>query len=353
VIEKTIFRSSCNWLLGDHLGSTSMVTDASGGMVSEVRYSAFGETRYQNGTLTTDYLYTGQREEAEIGLYYYVARWYDPAIGRFVQADSVVPDPGSALGFDRYAYVNNNPLKYVDPSGHWEEESKKQYCTGDGSFCLESGESIWGSFGVSLTSESGASWDNKESVQGALLKALIRVGFAFRNFFDNQGTIQEAFQRIFSPLKFQMCFGGVCEQYNQELGKYERNVSSGMITQSQYKIDISGFLGKKLGLSLENNFIHELGHVFNILTNRTTQGNMNAWNIANPDYHRTTTTENFGFASAGFPWQQATTNLGSGSEDFADSFLGWTSNMWEDSSAGRERAYFMKENMPLWVKMIP
>jgi len=112
------FEQIPSWLLGDHLGSTSMVTDASGGMVSEVRYSAFGETRYQNGTLTTDYLYTGQRQEAEIGLYYYVARWYDPAIGRFIQADSVVPDAASALGFDRYAYVNNNPLKYVDPSGH-------------------------------------------------------------------------------------------------------------------------------------------------------------------------------------------------------------------------------------------
>jgi len=118
LIEQTSFLSSRNWLLGDHLGSTSMVTDASGVMVSEVRYSAFGETRYQNGTLTTDYLYTGQRQEMEIGLYYYVARWYDPAIGRFIQADSIVPNPGSAVGFDRYAYSWNNPLNFVDPSGH-------------------------------------------------------------------------------------------------------------------------------------------------------------------------------------------------------------------------------------------
>jgi len=95
-----------------------MVTDASGVIVSELRYSAFGETRYQNGTLTTDYLYTGQLQEADIGLYYYVARWYDPAIGRFIQADSIVPDPGEAVGFDRYAYVNNNPIKFNDPSGH-------------------------------------------------------------------------------------------------------------------------------------------------------------------------------------------------------------------------------------------
>jgi len=112
------FYSSPSWLLGDHLGSTSMVADASGTVVSELRYSAFGETRYQNGSLTTDYLYTGQRQEAEIGLYYYVARWYDPAIGRFIQADTIVPNPASAKGYDRFVYADNNPLKYIDPSGH-------------------------------------------------------------------------------------------------------------------------------------------------------------------------------------------------------------------------------------------
>ncbi len=96
-----------------------MATDDTGVLVSEVRYSAFGEVRYDSGTMTTDYLYTGQREEAEVGLYYYVARWYDPAIGRFVQADSVVPNPGSAVGYDRYGYAFNNPIVYGDPSGHF------------------------------------------------------------------------------------------------------------------------------------------------------------------------------------------------------------------------------------------
>ncbi len=49
-------------------------------------------------------------------MYYYGARWYDPALGRFVQADTIVP--GGVQGLDRYAYVNNNPLKCNDPSGH-------------------------------------------------------------------------------------------------------------------------------------------------------------------------------------------------------------------------------------------
>jgi RHS repeat-associated protein len=64
------------------------------------------------------YGFTGQREEADIGLYYYVARWYDPVIGHFIQADSIIPNPASAKAFDRYAYVANNPIIYTDPSGH-------------------------------------------------------------------------------------------------------------------------------------------------------------------------------------------------------------------------------------------
>jgi RHS repeat-associated protein len=61
---------------------------------------------------------TGQREEAALGLYFYNARWYDPALGHFLSPDTLVPDPGNALDYHRYAYVRFNPLKYTDPSGH-------------------------------------------------------------------------------------------------------------------------------------------------------------------------------------------------------------------------------------------
>jgi hypothetical protein len=47
---------------------------------------------------------------------FYNARWYDPQVGRFAQADTIVP--GGVQGLDRYAYVNNSPVNYVDPSGH-------------------------------------------------------------------------------------------------------------------------------------------------------------------------------------------------------------------------------------------
>ncbi len=106
------------WLISDHLGSTSISANADGTLLSTVKYSAFGEIRAASGNTSSDSLYTGQRIEAEIGLYYYGARWYDPALGRFVQADTIVPQPANPMAWDRYAYGLNNPVRYVDPSGN-------------------------------------------------------------------------------------------------------------------------------------------------------------------------------------------------------------------------------------------
>ena len=95
-----------------------MTANSGGGYFSEVRYKAWGETRFTSGNTPTTYRFTGQREEQSLGLYFYNARWYDPALGRFIQADTIVPRPGNSQAWDRYSYVSNNPLKYIDPSGH-------------------------------------------------------------------------------------------------------------------------------------------------------------------------------------------------------------------------------------------
>jgi len=57
--------------------------------------------------------------ENALGLYFYNARWYDPLLGRFTQADTLIPSPGDPRAFNRYAYTLNNPLRFTDPSGHW------------------------------------------------------------------------------------------------------------------------------------------------------------------------------------------------------------------------------------------
>jgi len=77
------------FLLADHLGSTSVTTDSTGVLVSSMLYTAFGETRSSTGMTTSDYRYTGQREESEIGLYFYIARWYDSYLNRFLSSDTI------------------------------------------------------------------------------------------------------------------------------------------------------------------------------------------------------------------------------------------------------------------------
>ena len=67
--------------------------------------------------LPTKYSFTGQRDDG-LGLKYYVARHYDAALGRFAQADSDVPESQGVQGLNRYAYVNNAPTRWIDPTGH-------------------------------------------------------------------------------------------------------------------------------------------------------------------------------------------------------------------------------------------
>ncbi len=123
------------YFLGDHLGSTSLSTDASGNKISEIRYKPWGEIRssWTSVPSTTpayslmDYTFTGQYSYMDdpttgttegFGLMFYNARWYDPYLNHFTQPDSIVPDPYNPQDYDRYSYARNNPLKYTDPTGH-------------------------------------------------------------------------------------------------------------------------------------------------------------------------------------------------------------------------------------------
>ena len=118
----------------DHLGSTSLTADVNGNKVLEIRYKAWGEIRatWTSSPSTTPaykmplYQYTGQAAYLDdpltsgvtegFGLMFYQSRFYDPQLGRFTQADTIVP--GGVQGLDRYAAMNNNPIRYNDPSGH-------------------------------------------------------------------------------------------------------------------------------------------------------------------------------------------------------------------------------------------
>jgi RHS repeat-associated protein len=119
------------YLVGDHLGTTSIVLNDQGGVVAESRHYPYGEERWSSGTLPTDYRFTGQRSDSGLGLYFMDARQYDPALGRWISADTIVPESGSGQSYNRYAYVRNSPLNYVDPTGHMEDGE----CGRDGEQC--------------------------------------------------------------------------------------------------------------------------------------------------------------------------------------------------------------------------
>jgi len=107
------------YLLGDHLSSTSVSYRSDGGQTVTQLYKAWGEVRYASGGLPTRYTFTGQYSHvADFGLLFYNARWYDSELGRFVQADTDVPESQGVQAWDRYAYVNNSPVNFTDPTGH-------------------------------------------------------------------------------------------------------------------------------------------------------------------------------------------------------------------------------------------
>ena len=93
----------------DHLGSVTTVTDSEGTLVWDNEYLPFGEEQTPDESRFA--MFTGKQKDPDTGLYYFNARWYDASLGRFVTQDPIRD------GVNWYAYCENNPLKFVDPTG--------------------------------------------------------------------------------------------------------------------------------------------------------------------------------------------------------------------------------------------
>lgn len=97
--------------VSDALGSTVALLSDSGSLTEKYAYTAYGQGPSSSAT---PFLYAGRRIDPETGLYHNRARAYSPVLGRFLQADPI----GTKGGINLYAYVQNDPLNAVDPSGH-------------------------------------------------------------------------------------------------------------------------------------------------------------------------------------------------------------------------------------------
>ena len=101
----------------DPLGSPIAATAEDGTLLWRERYQPYGSRELQGASAHERLGFTGKAEEAFLGLQDFGARWYDPASGRFISPDPVGFVESNLQSFNRYAYANNNPYRYVDPDG--------------------------------------------------------------------------------------------------------------------------------------------------------------------------------------------------------------------------------------------
>ncbi len=347
--ELTASSDTLYYLHSDHLGNTSLTTCGNtacgivGSVVGELKYYPFGSTLYTWGNTPTDRRFTGQiSEEANLGsLYFYNARYYSPVIGRFLSADTIVPQPGNPQALNRFTYVLNNPIRLTDPTGH--------RCIEDDDDCGQPArlrQLARRIYGISFTGEMWG-YDEMVAVVNAASSIDQRLGrvvaadaarsariaaktgapgddYRRLGMFNSPG-VGEAFRAVFGIVEFRHV-----DEDNPNAWGFTHTEETGEV------VDVYND-----AFEADANFTfhfpaHELGHAF---AHRT--GGPDGWprvpydDLANAG---------FGPFAPGGLWQQS--NANTPNEDFADMFLGWAYNHLEV-----DRNRWMNRNMPRWMAL--
>lgn len=164
LVRSTLSGEGERWHFSDAQGSVtalSAVTGVQGNQASATaryEYGAWGEVMAGGGS-ANQFGYTGQRLDSESGLMALGngERYYAPTLGRFIQQDSFEGKLAEAQTLNRYAYVRSNPLRYIDPTGHFDEESRGRI--------------------AKATKDVGLNKNGDTSAGGVILNALARSGY--------------------------------------------------------------------------------------------------------------------------------------------------------------------------------
>jgi RHS repeat-associated protein len=344
------------YMLTDHLGSTSAVVDANGSLLSQQRYLPFGEVRTDTNPpyiTQTDLGYTGQRNLSGTGLMDYKARFYSVALGRFIQPDSIIPNPANPQAFNRFSYVYNRPIVFTDPSGHdpwWCEGNELCMYDWFASNTTTGADDFLNSYGVTT---SGLTKRDKREV----FKGVSIVGNELLRIYSNNctncdlHTSQDVFKNVFGPISI------------------TRNAEDNAYCTSGFPISC----GSRTRITARL-IAHELGHLFNTQANGLPYSDMGSASI----YDATgawVTGFHYDINEGVYEWDRSMAGYGSGCapatyhgrcegpngdlvwddwntvhEEYADMFLNWSFNSFV-GPAGAARYSWMEQRMWNWLSI--
>jgi RHS repeat-associated protein len=346
------------YVYSDHLGSSSVLVNSSNNTVvngSRTWYLPFGG--YRPGSAPTQTItdrdFTGQHENMELGLLYYNARFYAPTLGRFISADTIIPNPANPQSYNRYSYVRNSPLNRIDPTGHLDDCS----ILGDPNDIQACNDPKPPTPSGPMVSFGGEGWTTES--QGAVSTGALITGTALADAIMEQhpswGYIspRDAFMLTYhGTVRFNRT-GGSCTDDS-------RNTIPVCGARTEGRNLITVYTDADIITNKSHWARHELGHAFVYAVGGTTVMDLvNAAIDNNPLLDRGAADGYYGFASdqsSPRKWQQSVGDAGTAhTEIWADMYLGWTSNSWETkadgsfTARGEARSNFMSSITPLLV----
>ncbi len=265
---------SCSYLL-DELGSPLRV-EKRDGTYESYEYDAFGEDVYGNQGVYQPFGYTGEFTCLETKNIYLRARYYSPATGRFLAEDTYKGNMGDPLSLNLYTYCNNNPILYIDPSGHTSVKDDDIY---GNRTAVEEAE-YW----ISVGKESDSAWVKAISMLMLTINAPAKTLELISDFFYIQYTFNAGpyfdpqMAEVYSTGMSMYFLGALLKPSPQLSAKGNTSTKSGTIWDN-----ITGTADKIPNTEIPATFKVELDNKINYLNLQT--GTNTLWTNANATEH--------------------------------------------------------------------
>ena len=347
------------FFLTDGLGSVRQLVDDTGTVTLAKSYQPYGKQLSYAGSGSSDYGFTGEVTDLT-GLIYLRARYYHPQTSRFITKDTWQGDYYRPLSFNAWLYGYANPIRFVDPTGHSSEEDPFDLLYGlefKGNWNSENEKvvrkAVW-LVADRILNVLGSSFSSGLPPTASRAIAFISV-YGIRN---NDKMQFEWDPKCYNCRPKPCIDAGLWNNQDPEMCDCEKTgtcycLPVGGYTNSSRWIEFASLWSSGYANYEErriNNVIHELGHAFSA---RLGQAPATLVHHSHPPidgdpWRLEQKPKGFYKAEDGNQtWMQSTVE--SGSEAFADMFLGWVFNKWAPNKYGVARADFMNEHMGSWI----